>query len=651
MKRRVWPIAVAMALFACSPSLAFDPIGWLFPRPPQPRADALPYVLTIQGTEADSSLTNAARSASLLQDLRDDAPRDGEELARRVEADLPRITDALWARGHYAASVAISVNGAPARIGAIETARLASAAERLRGRAVVPIVVSVSPGPLYRFSSPGVVDARTGRSLDPAIATPRSFGLKDGDAAATQSVLAAAARLSDRFREAGFPLVKVTRRPPVIHHPSGTVDLLMRVDPGPFATLGPVAVTGMRDVDPAVIRSFIYTEPGDPYSPQAIPGIRKSVSRIEALGAVRVREAEALNGAGQLPLTVDVTERLPRLIGASARYSTVDGPALRAYWAHRNLFGGAERLRLDADLFYTLLDRDGRKRGFRYEDLGGRLSASFLKPALGGSRFDFLADATIQRERTEAYDAETALATLAIRRRFSDATFAQIGVEGEIGRIREAPLPLPFPTRRFEYGMVGLPISAGYDSTDKPLDPTSGIRLTASIAPYLGFGDAPRLFGIGRIQASTYVALDSEARTIIAARAAFGSIVGGELDEIPATRRFFAGGGGSVRGYEFRSLSPRDAFGRPTGGRSLIEGSLEARIRITETIGVVPFVDVGQAFSGPFPDRSEKLRVGAGLGLRYYTALGPIRIDVATPLDRRRGERPYALYVSIGQAF
>jgi len=114
---------------------------------------------------------------------------------------------------------------------------------------------------------------------------------------------------------------------------------------------------------------------------------------------------------------------------------------------------------------------------------------------------------------------------------------------------------------------------------------------------------------------------------------------------------FFAGGGGSVRGFEFKSLSPRDAFGRPTGGRSLVEASLEARLRVTETIGVVPFVDMGQAFAGPVPSRSDGLRVGAGLGLRYYTSLGPIRLDFAVPVDRRRGEAPYALYVGIGQSF
>ena len=147
---------------------------------------------------------------------------------------------------------------------------------------------------------------------------------------------------------------------------------------------------GTEAVDPAVVRSFIYAEPGDPYSPKALADIRRSVSRIEALGSVRVREGEALDARGNLPIAVDVTERPPRLVGFSARYSTVDGPGVRTYWAHRNLFGGAERLRLDADLFYT---RPRRRRAstrctgkeedaLDWSDLGGRFAASFLKPAL-----------------------------------------------------------------------------------------------------------------------------------------------------------------------------------------------------------------------------------------------------------------------------
>ncbi len=530
-------VTILSVMTAASPALAFDPFGWFGEPAVQPRPDALPYALTVAGAEAVPALATAARDASILQELRDEPPRDGRELAGRVEADLPRITDALWASGRYAAAVTITVGEAASTIASPNTAGLAAAAERRRGRAAVPVTILITPGPTYRLGQPVVVDAATGQPFPADVVPHRTIGLQAGDTASTAAVMAAAARLSDRFRERGHPFVKVARRPPVIDHRDRTVDLVLTVAPGPVATLGPVAVTGTREVDPAVIRSFIYTQPGDPYSPQAIAGIRRSVSRIEALGGVRVREGTALDAGGQLPLTVEVTERPPRLIGGAARYSTTDGPALRAYWAHRNLFGGAERLRLDADLFYTFLDRDGKGRNRRFEakDIGGRLSASFIKPALGGSRFDLLADVALQRERTESYDADTGVATLAIRRRFTDTFSVQGGIEGESGRITPAPAIGAAPVRapRFDYGLLGLPLSVMYDNTDRPLDPTRGFRVSASVAPYLGFGDAARTFAIGRLQASTYYALDADARYVIAARLGFGSIVGGERGEIP----------------------------------------------------------------------------------------------------------------------
>jgi translocation and assembly module TamA len=189
------------------------------------------------------------------------------------------------------------------------------------------------------------------------------------------------------------------------------------------------------------------------------------------------------------------------------------------------------------------------------------------------------------------------------------------------------------------------------DTTDHDLDPKRGFRISAGITPYLGFGETARFLTVGKFQVSAYRAIDEGERFILAGRVSVGSIFGGSISDIPGNRRFFAGGGGSVRGYEYRSLGPRNAAGQPIGGRSMLEASLELRIRVTETIGIVPFVDVGTTFASSLPDLDSRLRVGAGLGLRYHTPIGPIRLDVATPLERKKGEKPVALYISLGQAF
>ncbi|WP_252511341.1 autotransporter assembly complex protein TamA [Phreatobacter aquaticus] len=615
---------------------------------PSVSAQTVAYQLDITGLGGDDQALGAIRDVSTLYRLRLEPPQSGDELVRRAEADLPRIVDALWGSGYYAARASITIGGQSVMLERTLSASARAALDQLRGRALVPVAIVVEPGPLYRFGSVQVLEEHGQAPFSGDILPQRVVPVKAGEPARTSSVLNAAAELSDHFRDRGHPFVKVSRRVPIIDHRTQTVDLVLLVDPRARAGLGRTAVKGAQTVDPAVVRSFIYAQPGDPYSRRAVNDIRKSILRIEAIGGVRVREATALDAEGNLPLDVEITERLPRVVGGSVRYSTVDGPALKAYWAHRNLFGGAERLRFDADLFYFTGNQNwpggSSRRGLNVDDIGGRLSMSFLKPALWGTRNDFLFDAYIQRELTNFYTSQLINVTTAIRHRFTDAFSMQIGLEGEIGRSVD-------PLRRVDYGLIGVPVSVTYDTTDRALDPTRGVRVTASITPYHGFGDAPDVFAVGKAQASAYYAIDDEARYILAGRIGLGSIVGGTLLDIPAARRFYSGGGGSVRGYDYKSLGPRDIFGNVIGGKSLLEASVEARIKVSETIGLVPFFDVGQAYASSYPDGSAPLRYAAGLGLRYYTAIGPIRFDVAVPLGRRPGERPYAIYVGIGQAF
>ncbi|MFC6050966.1 autotransporter assembly complex family protein, partial [Methylobacterium hispanicum] len=250
------------------------------------------------------------------------------------------------------------------------------------------------------------------------------------------------------------------------------------------------------------------------------------------------------------------------------------------------------------------------------------------------------------REAQQSYVVDAGGGTVGLRQRFSDTFFAQLGIEGQAGRSQDA-------LGKVDYRLVGVGASVAYDSTDSLLDPTRGVRLTASATPYAGFlGSDPSIF-VAKAQGATYWALDEDARYVLAGRLGFGSISGASLEEIPANIRFFAGGGGSVRGFPYRTLGPRGPFGLPVGGKSLLEASLEARIKVTDTIGVVPFFDAGTAFAGSLPNFDERIRTSVGLGLRYYTGIGPIRVDVAFPLDRIKGyhEPPAALYISLGQAF
>ncbi|WP_051988514.1 autotransporter assembly complex family protein [Bosea sp. UNC402CLCol] len=650
----------ALVGLQADPAKAFDlsslDVFGLFTRkdePPAPSAATLPYKLDFDLGEADDAkaLTRTLQDASLLYRLRQDAPPDGESLSRRMAADLNPLVDALWSQGYFNADVSLVVDGVPLAVGAEPGAPLIRALEAHRNRDAVPITVRVRPGKVFGFRKIDIVERD--RAGSAAIADPLKVSkLKAGEPATAASLRAAQAGLIDHMRAQSHPLAKVVELRPVVDHAAGIMDVTYVLDPGPLAGFGDITVGQTDEIPPEVVRSFIYLEPGDPYSPKALADTRKSIAKIPAVASVRIREADKLDGAGNLPIFVEVTERPKRLLGFSARYSTIDGPAVKVYWEHRNLFGGAERLRLESSVFLapridgTKIQRFG---DFERSDLGGRFAFSFMKPALDGSRYDWLLDGVATRERVGTnryggYTARYANATTAIRYRFSDTFSVQAGLEVERGQTSDV-------LGQVDYTLVGLPLSVNYDSTDSLLDPTRGIRATASFTPYPTFLGSTVGIYQAKAAISGYYALDDDARYVLAGRVGFGSISGASLDEIPATRRFYAGGGGSVRGYAYRSLSPLGPFGQLTGGRSLLELSAEARIKITETIGIVPFFDAGTAFESSLPDGKQKLQMAAGLGFRYYTSIGPIRVDVAAPLNPRKGDKPVALYVSIGQAF
>ncbi len=644
--------ASVLAFDAQDGARAFDFFGlWGSSETPPPISrTAISYSVTIDVEGGDKALINAVKDVSSLWKLRQDAPPDGEALARRATRDFVPVIDALWGAGYYNATVAISIDHASLTIGSSDVGAFSRAAESYRNRAVAPITIKVAPGPLFKIRSVRIQNP-AGAEFSAQELPPRIVGLKPGDPAAASDLRAAQVRIVDYFRSQGRPLAKIQSIAPVVDHAALTMDVTMTAAPGPFARFGEATIIGPEHFDPDIVRSFLYIQPGDPYSPQALADARTSIRQIPAVGSVRIIEATSLDASGLLPYQIEVGDRLPYAVGVSAKYSTTNGPAGQAYWEDRNLFGGAERLRLQADLFYAppWYVSSQSIQNFSINDLGGRVSASFLKPALWGTRNDLLIDALGERVSTSGtgfigYEVEDADVTAALRHRFSEALSIQAGVEAQSGVATDA-------LGKVDYTLVGIPVSLTYDSTDSKLDPTHGVRLNASATGFGSFLGSSLNLLQSKARASAYYSLDADSRFVLAGRVGFGAMGGPSLNDIPANWRFYAGGGGSVRGYAYNSLGPTVFWGPVVGGRSLFEASAEMRVKLTDTIGLVPFFDAGNAFASSFPNFSDHLYTAVGLGLRYYTTIGPIRVDVAFPLDRRPGNGVAALYVSIGQAF
>ena len=651
-------IGLVVALVACvimfsdwTNARAFDFFGlWGSDETPPPISQAaIPYILTVEVTGDDSALKSAVRDASSLYRLRKDAPADGEALARRAESDFAPIIDALWGAGYYNANVKISIDSATLPIASTDIAAFARAAEGYRNRAPAPVVIKVDPGPLFKLRSVRVLDA-LGVEFSEADLPQRIVGLKPGDPAIASEIRAAETRIIDYFRKQGRPLARIQSVAAVVDHAQNVMDVTVTAAPGPVAPFGEATIHGPQTFDPAIVRSFLYIRPGDPYSPAAIADARNSIREIPAVGGVRITEGTALDPYGRLPYQIDVEDRLPYAIGASAKYSTTNGPSGQVYWEDRNVFGGAERLRLQGDVFYAppWFIASQSLGHFSADDIGGRISASFLKPALWGTTNDLLIDALGERVSTSGvgfigYQVEDADVTAALRHRFNQNFWVQAGLEVQNGAATDA-------LGKVDYTLVGVPVSANFDTTDSKLDPTRGVRLNVSAAGFGTFLGSSLDLVQAKGRASAYYSLDPDSRFVLAGRVAVGAMGGPALDEIPANWRFYAGGGGSVRGYAYDELGPT-FLGAVVGGRSLFEASAELRVKLTDTIGLVPFFDAGNAFVSNFPNFNEPLFAAAGLGLRYYTAVGPIRLDVAFPFERRAGNGPVAVYVSIGQSF
>ncbi|MCW2286215.1 translocation and assembly module TamA [Rhodoblastus acidophilus] len=615
--------------------------------PLAPRAGALTY--QVEFHPLDDSLTDPLKDVANSWRLRQEPVDNGESLARRVAADLPRMVDALWAEGYYDATVTAEVEGRPIALDGAGVEAAASAANRAMGLQIARVVFEVAPGPQYKIGDILIVDARTGAPLDDPGLSPSRLKLETGDPARASAVRALQTRVVNVLRSEARALARIEKAEAIVRHATQRVDIEVRVVPGPKVGFGAVAVKHDGGIDPEVIRSFIYIEEGDPFSPERIAAMRRSIGQIEAIGSTRILESDHLDADGNLPLTVETSERKAHAVSLAAQYSTVDGPSVRGDWTFRNLFGDGERLRLSAVAGVT--PDNGGENNVRLLDpqhLVGRFNASFIKPALYGSHFDYLADFTLAREVTKSYSAEYLNTTQALRYRFNETLSVTGGVEVERGGSSD-------PFGNTNYLLVGLTAGVHYDTTDSLLDPRSGVRVLASGGAYPTFLGSSLDFYQGKAQVSTYYALDDDQDYVLAGRIGLGASGGAGILNVPDNRRFFAGGGGSVRGYAWRSLSPMGYVPGQgevaMGGASLFEASVEGRIKVTDDIGVVPFIDAGSAFSTALPNFVGGVRFAGGLGLRYYTGFGPIRLDVAAPINPQPGDPTVAVYVGIGQAF
>ncbi|MEM8842525.1 MAG: BamA/TamA family outer membrane protein, partial [Pseudomonadota bacterium] len=350
-------------------------------------------------------------------------------------------------------------------------------------------------------------------------------------------------------------------------------------------------------------------------------------STLSVLAPEQAPEGEA---PVALPITITAEEREKRTIAASVRYNTDDGPSVLGSYENRNLFGANETFGVEAEA------------GFEIQ----RLTFGYREPQFLRDGQDFVAGFDIRHEDNDAFEADTATLTAGIERKLTPKWTVGAGGLAEASNIKD-----PVDGDSTSY-LGGIPTFAEYDGSNDLLNPTKGIRFRADVTPFAGiFNEEFVQFLSLDTRAATYFDLTGEEKYIFATRGRLGSIIAESIDTVPDNRRLFAGGGGSVRGYGQYLIGPLDADDDPTGGLSVIELSGEFRAKLYGDLGGVVFVDGGAVSEELFPSFDDGFQVAAGFGLRYYSPAGPIRVDVAFPLNGRPVDDAFQLYFSIGQAF
>jgi translocation and assembly module TamA len=613
--------AIVPAVIAAALSMVV-PIG--------PAFGATPYHVTMTKVP-DATLGAALQGSSTLIELEKSPPDDITTLRRRAVDDLTRLQKALRSSGYYDGDIAITVNGQPVD----ESAPLDSGATGNGKKKTVPVKITVTPGTLYKLRKIAIEPPAGGGE---SVLQKLKLTLKSGAPARAGDIIAERRKLLDQVMTLGYPFAVVDLKPAVVDHKSDTLDVTFTVDAGQHATLGKVTVKGLDYVDPQYMAKRASFPDGKAYSPRALDDMRNDLRALDVFSSIKVTPGTALDAQGRLPVEVDVTEQDRHFIGFGANYSTVDGVGGTAYWGDRNLFGGAERLKIEADV--TGIDQDSALNGADYT-----LSGNFLSPDFLDRRQDFLSNLTITDEHDpDTFDKKAATFTAGIQRHITDHFTVNAGLEIEGSRIND-------DTGDSDFLLIGPTASVKYDTTDDLLNPTQGVRLeTGGEALPTWFGSSENVFTT-RSTASSYLNITGDGNLVLAGRVSFSNAFGSSLEDLPADRRLYAGGGGTVRGYQYRSISPEDGQGNLIGGRSEVDGSIELRYRFFDNFGIVPFLDAGTVSKEPFPDFSEAVQYAAGLGFRYYTSFGPIRADIAVPLNPRHDDDPVAFYVSIGQAF
>jgi translocation and assembly module TamA len=635
-------------------------------------ADPQPYKVDMAST-GDSTLNSTLKATSELETLRKSAPVGPFSLIGRARGDLERLKTVLESFGYYQSYVEIRIDGLPLDDPGV--------GEELTSRSKdndAEVKITFSTGPLYhlrKIEIDGTVPSGAEKSLQ----------LETGAPAIAADVLAAGDRLLTALEDDGYAFAKVDTPIAYEDPPNRVLDVQFHVETGDPVKLGEIRIRGLKKMKESVVRKRLLVHTGEPYGASKIEAARKDLLALGVFSSVSVRLGTKADSEGRVPVTFNARERAGHAVSVSGAYSSDLGGSTGVSWTKRNVSGRADSLTLSA----TAINLGG---GTSTNGVGYDVNGKYLIPDWKERNQSLQVAVGAIRQFLDAYDQTAYTGSVTVNRKLTSflTLSAGLGIEQErinqhecnLGQCKEddtLPDPCvlvdqnppagttdpPACNQRFSYTLLSLPITALFNTTgqDSPLeDATHGVRVSLGVTPTFSFGHPNTRFFITQGTGSLYFDLNNiglnntPGRSVLALRALAGLAIGASQFSLPPDQRFYAGGSGTIRGYRYQSVGPVFHNGNPIGGTAINAGTVEFRQRIGMSFGTAVFLDAGNVSQNLSPFNGQ-LKTGAGVGLRYYTPIGPIRLDVAVPLQRRSGDGvqnpddAFEIYIGLGQAF
>ncbi|MEL7414583.1 MAG: BamA/TamA family outer membrane protein, partial [Pseudomonadota bacterium] len=476
--------------------------------------------------------------------------------------------------------------------------------------------------PIYDFF---VEDANP----DPGPFDSEELGTPMGRAADAEAILAAEDAAVANLQRRGYAYATFVEREAIADRESKTIEVVTVLNAGNAYEFGEISFEGITRVPEDYLASYQTWKPGQTFNAAEVAAFQRDLTQTELFNAISVEIPPEPPEGNRLPVTVRAEERRSRSFSVGVSWNTNLGPQLDTSVQHRNLLGRNER-------GAVALKVNRAEQGITF---------SFRKPQFRRDGQDLISSIAFTNYTDETLEGEVVELRLGGERQLDDRWRVGLGGALELSQLDD-------DGDLEESALAGLPFFGQYDSTRDRLDPQNGSRFRLDVVPYIGSVD-DREVSFTRVDSriSFYRRLDDDATYVLATRFRAGAIIADQIDDVPTNQRLYSGGGGSVRGFSLDGIGPRDSDNDASGGLSAAEAGIELRVRLGEAIGGVAFVEAGAVSEEKVIEWGEEIRESAGIGIRYFSPVGPIRADIAAPIDRKGGEDAVQFYLSIGQAF